>query len=301
MRRAKPALIAAVAAATTACSSMQAPPQTLPQAAPPDLVQHETAFSDRSADLPPGACHAHFESSPTAKECIERAMVRMHVSDLNGNGLPDVTVLRADGTETLYTNLGGNFTREDREAGPEWDAWKRYPTAQDQEEEHSVIRMDLNGDGRSETIRGEGGLAQDANHADHHAVSRPPSIRNGKDGTIIHPLDLERRRLIGFSEMIWVGDATGDLVPDIIIAGSGMLHPQLYIGKSSPALFSAIEIPAGREIILDGHRMQRDRKHGNVTTDTPVTVRGGTAYTLVSRTGRETQHHTIAGETARHQ
>lgn len=228
-----------------------------------DLVQAELAFGNRAPDMPPGAC-LEMRDSTTAEECRQRRIVRMHVQDINGDGWDDVKVLRADGSVTAYINFSGIF-----EESAVDHAWPHEELSRIGESyATSSSAADLNGDGWLEVVTGQGGDISGSDSALRHQVTLPPVIVSSRTGERLHILDLERRLIIGFAELVYLGDLTGDLAPDLLIAGQGMLHPHLYVNTAPAARFAAIESDSNLTLTLpDG----RDHELEFIRTEGPVT------------------------------
>lgn len=251
----------------------------------PDLVRIYDAFGSSAADMPPGRCVEQRSSSLSALECVMRAIVRMHVEDVDGDGMLDVRALRADGTETLYMNVGGRFSGYSALSGSyDWgdasaaevEGW-HLPFEQGAvgERVSSVASADLNGDGFEEVVVGLGSYHEDRGHPDHILVGRAPVVLYlTAEGRYVHayPFDVDRRRVFGFATLVWAGDITGDLVPDVIFAGPGMLHPQLFSGTASPSLFGAVSVPDGYSVGRAGGSPAMPRARGPVTSSAPVSI-----------------------------
>lgn len=234
------ATLLAAAALLAACAPQEAAP-TGPASRIDDLVQVERAFGDRSADLPPGACYANPES-PSAAACLARRIVSLEIVDVDVDGWADVRVGRADGSGTVYLNEGGRFRAQDTPTSSTPAPLDIPPPDDVGTSGRSWAAADLDGDGRRELIVGRGGDASREDSAERHTVMLPPAIftRDEERWVRVHPLDVERRRMIGFSDLVAAADVTGDLVPDLIIAGEGMAHPQLYMNTADPARFAAV-------------------------------------------------------------
>lgn len=254
-----------------------------------DLVQQERAFGDRAGDVPPGACHARRDSY-SARSCLTRRINTMQAADFDQDGWVDIRVVRDDGTISYYHNRAGMFELTDITPGevdpyapsliPGPPASRPELPAEFTPPDHTAswVKVDLNGDGVDEIVVGRGGSAAEPDSLDYHVVTRPPStyVRTADSWAPIHLLDLERRRMIGFSDLIAVVDVTGDLVPDLIIAGEGMAHPQLYRNTAPAANFAAISVTGPATIVL--HRpggdttIRSDGWHSGASVNVPIPV-----------------------------